>query len=636
MSHRVLSRREMWFALAAGIVAIAVCYFMPGASALVAEVEYRTVDWRFRIRGPRPSGRDVVIVGIDEDSLAVYGRWPWPRRVVARLLEQVEKARPRVVAFDVLFAEPSTPTDDAALEQAIARYGNAVLALFVSSTDVPEWFFELPQIRAWQRVAAGQSAGDGVYRAAGLDVPMRRFARAAAALGAAEVVGSADGVYREAPLMIRCGAHLVPSLPLAVTCAARGIQPAAVQFVPGRMLRLGGAEFPVDVYGLTPIDFAGPTGTFPYVSARAVLAGEKQALDALRGKIVLIGATAYGLFDLRPSPYDPQFRGVEALANVVDNLLTGRTLRPTPGPRALLVCLLLAIAVAAQIGLLRAEWGWLTTLVLVGGYAELAIKAFSGRGIVLPVAGPVIVAAATMMAGLVARLGTVERQRRRAVTVFSRFVPPEIARELVDEDADAAHRGERRVVTVMFADIRHSTAYAQRLTPEELVEALNKFFEEGHAVVWRHGGTLDKFIGDAILAFFNAPQEQEDHVLRAVRAALELVNVIKLHADTWEFHGLPGLSVGVGIATGEAVVGFVGSQQRMQYTVIGPTVHLAARLEELAKRLGADVIISEAAYREVADQIEARDRGEHLLHGFEEPVRVYEVLSIKADSGGAT
>lgn len=275
MRRRILSGREMGFAIVAGAVAALGCYLMPGLSSLVAQVEYRTVDWRFHIRGVRRPGSDIVIVGIDEDSLAEIGRWPWPRSKVAALLEAIEAARPKLVAFDVLFGEPSPPAEDSALEKTLKRYDNVLLPVFVSTSSPPEWFFGLPQVRKWQRIAvagARQGQGVGIFHVRGLDVPLRRFAVAAADLGAAEIVGSADGIYREVPLLMEYEGHFVPSLPLAIGCATSGTLSSSVEIVPGQAVIFNGRRFYMDPYGLTPIDFAGPSGTFPTVSARAVLA----------------------------------------------------------------------------------------------------------------------------------------------------------------------------------------------------------------------------------------------------------------------------------------------------------------------------------------------------------------------------
>jgi len=314
-------------------------------------------------------------------------------------------------------------------------------------------------------------------------------------------------------------------------------------------------------------------------------------------------------------------------------VLAGDAVRFPRETKGVALSILLAIGVAAQVGLLPGMWSWVSGMAVMFAYWVLAVEGFARGNVALPIVPTTAACIAALVAGLAARLMTAERQQRRAVSVFSRFVPPSIAEQLVDADLDAATRGQRRVVTVLFGDIRNSSVYARRLSPEDLVEALNHFFSESHGVVWRHGGTLDKFLGDGVLAFFNAPAEQPDHALRAVRAALDLVAAVNSNQELWDFHGLRDLCIGVGIATGEVVVGYVGSQQRMQYTVIGATVNLASRLQDLARDLGVEVLISGDTYQQVAEWVEAEDVGTHLIRGFDEPVRVYRLLSIRGQGG---
>jgi len=635
--HPSRPAREFWYATVAGATVALVCYLVPAVALLVAETEYRALDWRFHLRGPLPPNPELVIVAIDEASLEAVGQFPWPRRRMAELLDAVEAAGPVLVAFDVLFAEPGEEGGDQALAEALRRHGNVYLPLFVTEAAPPAWLFDLPALKEWQVGASAVRPGGPdarfLYELEGLTAPLPMFCQAAAGLGIVDLVGSGDGVYRDIALLGVTDLGLVPSLPLVLAAARLGVEPETVAVLPGEQIQIGDRLLPTDVYGLTPVNFAGPTGTYPYVSARDVLAGDPGAQAALRGRIALIGATAAGLYDLRPSPFDASFRGVEALANATGNVLAGDAVRFPRETKGVALSILLAIGVAAQVGLLPGMWSWVSGMAVMFAYWVLAVEGFARGNVALPIVPTTAACIAALVAGLAARLMTAERQQRRAVSVFSRFVPPSIAEQLVDADLDAATRGQRRVVTVLFGDIRNSSVYARRLSPEDLVEALNHFFSESHGVVWRHGGTLDKFLGDGVLAFFNAPAEQPDHALRAVRAALDLVAAVNSNQELWDFHGLRDLCIGVGIATGEVVVGYVGSQQRMQYTVIGATVNLASRLQDLARDLGVEVLISGDTYQQVAEWVEAEDVGTHLIRGFDEPVRVYRLLSIRGQGG---
>ncbi len=626
---------EFWVALAAGCAIAAVCYFVPSVTLLVAEAEYRAVDWRFHIRGPRPPAPGIAIVAIDDQSLSAVGRWPWPRMTMARLINAIEEAGARVVVVDVLFAEPGEAEGDRHLVEVMLRHRNVYMPLFISSSRPPPWLYGLPCIARWQRVRllGPPAVRQMLYDIPGLSVPLRQFAEAAAGLGIVDLVGSGDGIYRDMALIGQIDDQLIPSMPLLLGAECRGVPPQQIAVAPGQHLVVGGHQLSLDAFGLTPVNYAGPTGTYPHVSAASILNGDAAALGQLSQKIVLIGATAGGLYDLRPTPFDAQFRGVEALANATGNVLTGTSLIFPREVKAVALAVLITLGVAAQVGLLPGLWGAISAAILVITYWLLSILAFSGANVVLPLVPGTAAGAAALLTGLAARFSTAERERHKAVQVFGRFVPPEIARELLDTDVEAAQRGQRRIVTVLFGDIRNSSAYAQRLAPEDFVEALNKFFAEAHAAVWRHGGTLDKFLGDGLLAFFNAPREQADHALRAVRAAVDLVDIVRRQPEAWQFLGLENLRISVGITTGDAVVGYVGSGRRMQYTVIGATVNLAARLQELARDLDADILISEDTYAQIAQVVEVKDLGFHVVRGFEKSVHVYEVLSLRDSEG---
>lgn len=608
---------------------------VPNLALLVAGGEMRTLDWRFALRGPRPPDQDIALVAIDDRSLARLGRWPWSRAQIAELIEHIEAAGAKAVVLDILLAEPSAAEDDARLEETLERYDNVFMPAFVAGTT-PSGLEHLPSIRHWQSLITApgvQKAVRLLYSPPGLVLPLEGFSRRCADIGLVSLVGSTDGVYRETALVCLVDGLVVPSLPLAVATYVRGGSPKAVRVVPGRYIELGHSRLPLDINGLSLINFAGPSQTYPHLSAFEVLAGDQEALERLTGKIVVVGVTAVGLHDVRPSPYDAAFTGSEALATVTSNALRADFLRPLAEYHHVAIAVVLGISVGVVSAVLPAGWGWVSGILLIGAYWAMSVAAFCRVGLVMPVVLPTGAAGAAFTASLTMRLRAEERQRQRAVAVFSRFVPPRVARRLVASDLEAAERGERRETTALFIDIEGSTGYALRLGPEDLVDALNAFFAECHSAVWRYDGTLDKFIGDGLLAFFNAPVLQEDHALRAVKTALDIAGMVERNQHLWEYHGLPHLRVRAGICTGEVVVGYVGSKDRMQYTIIGPAVHLAARLQELAKDLSVTILISESTYLKVAAEVEARDLGEHFVRGFDVPVRVYEVLEAR---GGRT
>ncbi len=576
-------------------------------------------------------------MAIDDASLQAVGGWPWPGRKLGELIRAVEAAEPLAVGMDILRAEKGKAEDDTALAEALRAGGNVYLPCFVSRTEAPAWFFDEPEMKRWQAAAvSGEQKGgiDRVWAIAGLDVPLKELADAAAAMGTVVLQGSSDGVYREAPPVMTLGGRLVPSLPLALALRAMKVGPESVNVVAGQHVDYGGRQALVNDAGLMMINFAGPSGTYAQVPAAEVLAGKAAAMDALRGRIVLIGATAPGLLDVRPSPYDPLAPGVEGLANVTANLMNGGELRPLTEPAELGLSLVVIVGVAAAMSLLAGVEAPVAAVGLLAAYWLASVAGFSRQEVVTPLLLPTLSAVAAGFAALAMKVRKAEAAESRAMEAFRLFVPPQVAERLVDADVAAALRGERRVVTVLFMDMQGSTVYTRELPPEDFVEALNRFFAEAHAVVWRWEGTLDKFIGDGLLAFFNAPAYQEDHALRAVRAGLDLLAMVERDKELWEYHGLKGMGIRVGIATGEVVVGYVGSEDRQQYTVIGPAVNLAARLIELGKAVGVRVLVSDDTYAELGGSVEARDVGVHRLAGFDVEQQAYEVVGVKANTEG--
>jgi adenylate cyclase len=356
----------------------------------------------------------------------------------------------------------------------------------------------------------------------------------------------------------------------------------------------------------------------------------RAAAGRVREKIVLVAVSAPGLYDLRASPFSAVYNGVETQANIIGNVLQDRFLRQAPGALVALVMLLCALVMHLGLSRLRPVPAVVYAAAVLLGYNWLCLWLFAARRYVLDMVAPDLVLVGAAAGLLALRLFSEQSERERVRATLAKFVPPEIVDRAIESEPEALLRGQRRVVTVMFVDLRDYTAASGRMPPEGAVELLNRFFLLAHEVIWEFGGTLDKYIGDCLMAFFNAPAEQEDHALRAVATAAEMQSYVKANRAEWEFLGMPDLAAGVGISTGQAVVGYVGTGDRMQYTAIGPDVNLAARLEPLNKQLGTEILISQSTYDAVAGSVEVRPHGPVTIHGFPEPMTVYEVLRVTA------
>jgi adenylate cyclase len=642
--------------------AVAACVALPvlalrGTGAMEA-AEARSYDLRVqRLTPPPPPDPGFAIVAIDDNSLEVYrdalGRWPWPRDVYAPVLAYLDAAGARLVVFDVLFPEPdrADPEGDAAFAEAIRTHGRVVLPMTFSPGD-PAAAAEWDRLRAAEdgarrpaeaRIASAAmgAAPDGGAAMAYAEPPLEAFADGAVGLGAANVRPDRDGVLRRQHLAYAFRGGLYPSLPLA---AARVLEPerfGGPVEAGGGLLTVGRERVPLDG-GELIVRWRGAyleegRATYPVYPAFHLLNSYQQVLqgvesdvplEALRGKVVFVALTGVGLLDARSTPLRPHEPGVLVHATILDNLLRGEFMRrASPAANAAAV-VAAALAVALATALLgSAAAAGMVSLVLLAGVLTAASLAYAS-GVWLDLAAPVLAGGLAFAGTMAANYVAEGRDKARVRQLFSRYVSPEYVRRLADSPGDVRLGGERVPITVLFSDIRGFTALSERLPAEAVIEVLNEYLGAMSAVVFRHGGTLDKFIGDAVMAFWGAPVAVDDHARRAMDAALEMLDELDSLNARWESRGAPTrLRIGIGIHTGDAVVGNIGSlAHKLDYTAIGDTVNLASRLETLTKELDAAILTSPATRGAVGnDAYDFRSKGEVHVKGKEEPVHVYTV-----------
>ncbi len=579
-------------------------------------------DARLRMLDPIPDDR-VVIVDIDERSLAEQGRWPWPRTKMGELAKRIAgDGRAAVLGFDVVFAEPAREAgDDAAFAAAIA--GRPVLLGYYFGNDsgglrtgaLPEPVLPLHALRPARPV----TTWDGF----GASLPLLQ--RVAAGAGFLNPLVDPDGVVRALPLVAAHGEQLYGSLAIGLLRSYLG---DAALVVSGDAVSLRGARgtatLPVSegMAGLVP--FRGTKSAFRYVSASDVLTGRTDPA-VFQGRIVLVGTSAPGLTDLRASPVKATFPGVEIHAQLISGALNGRV-GQRPADAGVLAAVAMAVAglvLAGSAPLL----GPLGVLLIGGiGFGSLvawSTIAFSNHALVLPLAAGLVMVVALTLFNLAAGYIGEGRSRRAVVALFGEYVSPELVEQLaLDPLAHRIDASETRELTVLFADIRGFTAMAEKMEPQDLREYLNEFLTAMTEVIHAHRGTVDKYIGDAVMAFWGAPLEDPAHADHAVEAALAMQLEAQQLSRRFEARGLPPLVVGIGVNTGMVRVGEMGSKLRRAYTVIGDAVNLAARLQGLTKRYAAQVIVGEATVRRcVQERFGALDRV--TVAGRSEPVAVF-------------
>jgi adenylate cyclase len=630
---------------------------------LLGELESALDDARARAFAPAAHEARVVIVDIDEASLAEQGRWPWPRDRVARLATELfERQQAAVVGFDLLFAEPDR-ADAAALralaasdpvlaerlprlEQALDRDAalaaalqgrRAVLGLYLSSDRGGHRGGQLP---APVQLADEADAPLALTSWNGFAAPLPVLAAAAPRAGFFNAVADADGVVRALPVLARLHDGSVhQSLALAMLRAYVGdatlvieraapgdARPAAVLLRQGEQaLRL-----PVDARGTARVPYrarGGPTaGAFRYVSAADLLAARVPA-GALAGALVLVGTTVPSLADLRPTPVASVFPGVEVHASLLAGMLDDRL--PWQPHWSLAWELVLLAATALLLGLVLPRLSAVAALALalgvLAGLVALNFSLYATRLWVLPLATPAAFAVAAS-ALLVGWGWVVEgRSRRSLARLFGSYVPPEIVAELARDPARYDMRAENRVMTVMFCDLRGFTTISEQLEPHALREVINTFFSRMTALIRAHHGTLDKYIGDCIMAFWGAPLPDADHAAHAVRTAQAMaVAMGELNAEL-RARGLPEIALGIGLNTGLMCVGDMGSDIRRAYTVMGDAVNLASRIEGLTRQYGVAILAGETTRQAAAsaNDLRWREVDRVKVKGREAPVTVF-------------
>ncbi len=603
--------------------------YMPGPPQRLLQIfENACYDFYFEHRPPRELN-DFVIIAIDEESLLPrhLGRFPWPRAVYVRILERLQEAR--VVGIDLLFAEPSA--DDKALAAAIRRHGRVVLAAHKRAIQRGA-----AQPSVWRGYGQAKSSG---WPRAYVDErieeeyvpPTPLLAQAAAGIGYVDIVPDFDGIYRRASLgELSLQGELMPHFGLELARLRLGLTPQqmAAAMTP-EAIQIGEQTLPLK-RGRLLINYAGPLGTVRYIPAWRVAAGLEPP-ETFRNKIVLIGPTAAGLYDVRPAPFwrhNRVFYGVELNANIAHTLLSKDTFHDhTTGIFAIVYTLLL---------------GLLISLVIWHGEERLAL--WLSSALVLLLAAPTfwiglimykqVLPYGAILGGTIApwAVGLYERliaEKRHVAAQFGTYVSPEVLREL-QRHPHIVEQGQRRDVTLLFSDVRGSTSIAEKMPADVWIAQLNEYFTEMSEAVFAYNGYLDKFMGDGLMAVWNAFGQQPDHAELALKAAIQMLERLKRLNEAWAGREdrVP-LRIGIGLHTGEAIVGNVGSARRAQYTAIGDSVNAAARIEALTKDYDAPLLLSETTAARVAPLVQLKEIGEITLRGRSQPLRIYTLQALQ-------
>ena len=650
-------------------------------------VEAKTLDLRFLARGARKPPPEIVIVAVDEKTEDELGRWQSAgRQWLAQFVDILSEGNAAVVGFDVTLAEPDDRRDlrivdditeryefragehavayqemlfdlqqlqtqydyDGQLANAIFRAGNVVLGIYFLNEaasahldpDTQAAYQGIIRRAAYQSILfppgiTSQKLLSG-FHASGVEPNLPIFSNAAYSFGFFNVLPDSDGYVRSMPLLEEYGGKYYPSLALEMARAYLNAPlPPFIHALGAEGggniagIELNGLMIPCDDMGRLLVNYYGPGHTFSYYSLSDVVLG-KVPPDTFADKVVLLGFTSVIVRDLLSTPFQaPDFPGVEIQATTVANILSADFLtRPEwalwlEAAQILLLGLVLGIAHHRRSPL----WAVWAALICVAVIVAEVYAAFWFKQIWLNVTYPVLFVIVDYLTITSYRYFTEEKQKRDMKNAFQHYVSSNVVDHLLQQTDRLKLGGERRELTALFSDIRDFTSISEGLPPEQLVEFLNAYLSEMSQIVLRYEGTIDKYMGDAVMAFYGAPVEQSDHAARACKTAVDMMARLRELQTGWAARGLPPVNIGIGINSGDMSVGNMGARDRFDYTIMGANVNLASRLEGINTAYGTNIVISEFTYALIEQQaFTVRELDTVRVKGKHEPVTIYELL----------
>ncbi|HEX9078740.1 MAG TPA: adenylate/guanylate cyclase domain-containing protein [Desulfuromonadaceae bacterium] len=631
--------KRLVFVLFGVIAAIGSFLLYKQAFPTLQQLDFRMKDARFRVRGPVTPDKDVVVVAIDHKSITELGRWPWSREVTGRLVETLGTwYGTRVTALDIVFSEPQNEQADRALAASIKKAGNVVLGYFFREEKSEPPAGSLAQLEDAKvkliRVADGVRSIP-IPEYGGMDLNIPTVGAGALDFGFFNASPDVDGLYRRSILLLLYNGDIYPSLAMKALRHYLGaeimlnVKPWGVD-----SLLIGSMRIPSREDGTMTLNFYGPAGTFTTVSAADVIS-RRVPRERLKGRIAFVGATEIGIYDLRPTPFDATLPGIEIHATMAANALERRFLKYDSITQEMeIACIVLVpILLGVLLAFAPGTFAGLGVLALVttafGGLNYLMFaKAFRDMTLIYPFLGIGL----TYLGSEAWRNLVVERKGRHLKKAFSSYVSPDLVKQIEKEPDKLVLGGEQRELSILFSDIRGFTTVSESLTPPELVRLLNEYLSPMTRIVLDERGTLDKFIGDAVMALFNAPLDVPEHATHACFAAVRMMEKLKELNEGFGARGMHTLDIGIGINTGSAVVGNMGADIRFDYTAIGDAVNLASRLEGLNKYYGSHILVSEETRNRVADgRFTFREVDRVRVKGKQQPVVMYELMIANAE-----
>ncbi|HPB15398.1 MAG TPA: adenylate/guanylate cyclase domain-containing protein [Smithellaceae bacterium] len=646
-------------------------------------VELKTLDLRIASRGDLKPGGETVIAVIDEKSLSELGRWPWPRTTIAQMVRKLKQNGAKAVGFDIVFSEPDINANlktidalwaemkksgisqpgvidllrrkradadtDAILAASIKEAGNVTLGYFFhfarKGSDQDLAHLTAKRIAENARCiensrypmvnsSSGKPSDAHMPHAFAPEANIPVLSAAGRNSGYFNALPDSDGSNRWSPLVIAFENNYYSSLAVSLVWAYLDFPNLSLNLEPFGVnsVTIDDIVIPTNESGQLLINYMGPPQTFPHYSIADILA-DRLPKDAFRNKIVLVGATAIGIYDLRVTPFSSTFPGVEIHANVIDNILHRNFLIHSSVTRFIDVCsiILFGLILGILIPRLRPITGMIAAFLMIAAFAGINFFIFFSFNTWLNLVYPLITMATIYLGITIYHYFKEEREKKKIRGAFQYYLTSSVINEMLKDPDKLKLGGDKKDLTVLFSDIRGFTTISEKMTPEELVALLNEYLTTMTNQVFHYDGLLDKYMGDAIMAVFGAPLDQPDHAERACRTALAMMKELRKLQDKWKAEGRPVFDIGVGLNSGDMVVGNMGSEMRFDYTVMGDMVNLGSRLEGTNKEYGTNIIISEFTYEKVKDAMCCRELDGVRVKGKLKPVKIYELLGEKKD-----
>ncbi len=630
------------------------------------EIDLRLYDWSLRrLANPDAVNDDIVLVEINDASIRDYaqavGRWPWPRVLQSNLIDFLQRGPARVIAYDIQLTEPSQGSfkfgddewtgkeSDDAMVTSVRSAGNVVMLADATSPGVAG-SNQQTNTPAWRSPYRLDST---IEERPVLLPPFPELTVAASSLGHNFLALDDDGIARRITPFIRTGDKYLPSLGVSAAIAAAGFKPNEIS-LEGNALRMRDRRIPLipirvpsavggreshDQWTML-VNYRAPVQTSkgrPYqtfearhllVSQDQLLAGQKPLVDpaVFKNKIVFVGLTGAGLVDVFQTPMGGGLMpGIQLHATVADSVLANKFIAAAPPA----VRVLSTVAAAVAVGLMAAVLPFFVAALGTAG----AAAAWTTTAIVILRSGtwlnsvqPLSAIALALFAGITYRFFVEDHQKRVVKRLFGRYVSKDVFDQLMADPNSAELGGKRREMSVLFSDIRGFTTVTEKGDAEALVAQLNEYFSRMVEIVFRHKGTVDKFVGDMVMALYGAPVDDPQHAEHAVATAVEMVRELGELNRKWAERGLPRLDIGIGVNSGDMIAGNIGSSSIMSYTVIGDNVNLGSRLESLNKEFGSRIIISDASRTRLTGNYDLRPLGDVVVKGKTRPVAIFEVV----------